>query len=82
MVIKINKSSPVRQTVIKKCHVCGHIIESTVEAKQCPKCHKYFLPLNYMKNTEEMDSTEFYESFASGHELNESDIIKGIYVLW
>ena len=46
------------------------------------KCKKSFLPCNYFNKVHAKDSSEFDEMFLTTSELDEEDLIKGIYVLW
>lgn len=73
---------PSQKLLIKKCHLCGKIIESQVEVKKCPSCHKSFLPLNYFSKIKGTSVAEYHDLFAPCDELSEEDLIKGIYVLW
>jgi len=68
--------------IIKKCHVCGEMIESGKEAQKCPKCKKSFLPSNYFNKVHAKNNFEFDNLFSSSDELHEDDLIKGISVLW
>jgi hypothetical protein len=75
----VEKLGPV---IIKKCHCCGHIIESQSEPIKCPQCAKYFLPLNYLVRVKADRSTDFYDLFSSSEQLSDEDLIKGLYALW
>lgn len=68
--------------IIKKCHICGHIMEGYQEIDKCHKCKKSFLPVNYFSKVHSKNQSEFAQLFAYGHELHESDLIKGLTVLW
>jgi hypothetical protein len=68
--------------IIKKCHVCGQIVESSNEVKRCPSCKKSFLPSNYFARVHESESEGFQELFQDSTELDEYYIIKGIQVIW
>ncbi|WP_417336025.1 hypothetical protein [Halobacteriovorax marinus] len=68
--------------LIKKCHCCGHILETAKEASKCPSCKKSFLPVNYFGKVHAKNSTDFKNLFLSSDELHEEDLIKGINVLW
>lgn len=69
-------------TIIKKCHMCGHINEGKREMESCSKCHKGFLPLGYFSKVHAKTSQEYKELFAYSEELHPDDIVKGLYVLW
>ncbi len=70
------------KVLLRKCHVCGEVIESVVEPKKCPSCHKSFLPLNYFSKTGANGKTDFDNLFSETDELFEEDLIRGLYVLW
>lgn len=71
-----------QRLIIKKCHVCGQVHESSTEIAKCINCNKSFLPLNYFVKVHEVKQDEYSSLFAQGHELEDEDLIKGIYVLW
>ncbi|MCB9061276.1 MAG: hypothetical protein H6622_07125 [Halobacteriovoraceae bacterium] len=68
--------------LIKKCHHCGEVMETMVEPQRCQSCNRSFLPLNYFGKVHANNSQEFYELFSPCNELDEEDLIKGIYALW
>ena len=68
--------------LIKKCHVCGTVVETSKELKKCHKCKKSFLPSNYFNKVHAKDTEEFEEMFLSSSELEEDILVKGIHVLW
>ena len=70
------------KVIIKKCHVCGQVSETTAEIERCIKCNKAFLPLKYFMKVHEQEDSKLKDLFASSDELDEKDLIKGIYVLW
>tara|TARA_Y100000996_G_scaffold28897_1_gene20498 strand:+ start:340 stop:588 length:249 start_codon:yes stop_codon:yes gene_type:complete len=74
--------SPTKKTLIKKCHVCGFIMESEVEIKKCSKCNKSFLPFHYFNKVHAKNSEEFANLFSNVDEINEEDLVKGIHVIW
>ena len=71
-----------QRLIIRKCHMCGQVVESPKEQQKCICCGKSFLPLNYFTKVHEHDTNKYHELFAEGHELNDEDLIKGIFVLW
>lgn len=77
-----NSTFTSKLTIIKKCHVCGHINEGSREMESCGKCSKGFLPLNYFSKVHAKNSEEFKSLFASSDELHPEDLVKGLYVLW
>jgi hypothetical protein len=82
------KTQPTQSTtkteklIIKKCHICGHIMEEHQEIAKCHKCKKSFLPVNYFSKVHSKNQQEYEQLFAYGHELHETDMIKGLTVLW
>jgi hypothetical protein len=73
---------PYGKSIVKRCHRCGEITESYTEISKCPCCKKSFLPLNYFSKIHTKNSTDYNKLFCSSEELQEEDLIKGIYVLW
>ncbi len=67
--------------IIKLCHKCGHCNASDVELERCQKCAKAFLPLNYFEKIHAKDE-KFQELFEDSDNLEDEDLIKGLYVLW
>jgi len=71
------------QTLIKKCHMCGEIIEGSQEPQKCPHCNKNFLPLNYFDKVHEIQNPNDYKGlFEMCQNLHPDDLIKGLLVLW
>ena len=67
---------------IKRCHVCGEIMESQAEIRKCQSCGKSFLPLRYFEKIQAKNTQEFYQLFSASSDIDEDDLIKGIHVLW
>lgn len=71
------------KVLIKKCHLCGHIMESITELTRCPSCKKSFTPINYFYKVQSKTTSGRYEQyFVSVDEIAEEDLIKGVQVLW
>jgi len=68
--------------IIKLCHKCGHCFEGHVEPEKCGQCGKAFLPLNYFEKVHAAKGEKFHGLFAESDDLQEEDLIKGLYVLW
>jgi len=68
--------------LIKKCHVCGHLMESKKEIEKCECCHKPFLPMNYFATVHAKNSSEYTQLFSRASELHDEDMIRGLTVLW
>lgn len=81
-VMKVELTNNNCKLLIKKCHTCGHIMESSQEIQKCTKCKKSFLPVNYFSKVHTKTQKDFDQLFAQGHELREEDLIKGLTVLW
>ena len=82
MKVETRVSTETSKLIIKKCHMCGHIMESAEEIKKCGECQKSFLPVNYFSKVHSKNQKEYDQLFAAGHELHEGDLIKGLTVLW
>ncbi len=82
--MKMTSVETTKQTakIIKKCHVCGHMMESHQEIDKCGSCKKPFLPMNYFGKVHAKNSAEFKELFSNASELHEDDMVKGLTVLW
>ncbi len=76
------KNTKVKKLFIKKCHMCGHLMEGTGEFKKCGGCHKSFLPLNYFAKIHDKHLSKIDHLYAKGHELHEEDLILGLNALW
>jgi len=70
------------KVIIKKCHCCGHLMETYREAQKCGSCKKSFLPSNYFGKVHTKNSEDFKNLFLTSDELHEDDLIKGMYVIW
>lgn len=81
MKIELNTTSTAK-LIVKKCHLCGHIMESYEEVKKCGKCKKSFLPSNYFSKVHSKNPADYERLFAASHEIHEDDLIKGLSVLW
>lgn len=75
------KSLKQDKLILKVCHQCGFCNSSSVEPERCSKCSKAFLPLNYFEKVH-AKGEKFHELFQDSDQLNEEDLIKGLYVLW
>jgi len=82
MKVETLRRATTQRQIIKKCHVCGEIIESFEEIRRCPSCKKAFLPVNYFQKCQAKNSEEFESMFSPVEELQETDLIRGLNVLW
>jgi len=71
-----------QSTVIKKCHHCGEIIESSKEIEKCHCCSKGFLPSNYFGKVHAKNTQEYRQLYLNASDLHQDDLIKGLAVLW
>ena len=78
--LKDIKSS--NKVLIKKCHVCGHLNESSVELERCQKCLKSFLPSSYFSKVHDKVNNSYKNLYSDVSELDEKDLIIGIHVIW
>ena len=69
------------RTVIRKCHKCGQMTESTKEQEACISCGKSFLPLNYFAKVHD-HSGSIKDLYASSNDIYEEDLVQGIFVIW
>ena len=70
------------KTLIKKCHICGHINESKKELERCKNCKKSFLPSSYFSKVHDNSGQSYKNLYSLAHEIDEKDLIIGIHVIW
>jgi hypothetical protein len=68
--------------LMRVCHRCNHVNESSVELERCTHCQKSFLPLRYFDKVHASHGEKWKTNFSSTAEIEEEDLIKGIFVLW
>lgn len=78
----IEKSLKQEKLILRVCHCCGYCNQTPVEPERCQKCSKAFLPLNYFHKVHSSKGEKFQALFEESAELDEKDLIKGLYVLW
>ena len=71
-----------KKTLIKRCHICGHINESVVELERCHKCKKSFLPTSYFNKVHDNSGVKYKQLYSNVNEIDEKDLIIGIHVIW
>lgn len=76
---KVQKKS---KTIIRKCHCCGQVTETHSESDKCVSCAKSFLPLNYFDKIHGDQKYKFEDLFDDANEIEEEDLIKGLFVIW
>ena len=70
-----------KKVLIKKCHICGHLNESTAEPERCVNCKKAFLPSQYFSKVHSKQQAERYNSVEE-LEQSKTPLVKGINVIW
>lgn len=68
--------------LMRVCHRCQHINESSVELARCTQCQKSFLPLRYFEKIHTAHGEIWKNNFSGASEIEEEDLIKGLFVLW
>lgn len=82
MCLKNMETAEKDKILIKKCHYCGHLNQTFTEPQKCQECKKSYLPLNYFAKVHNTPQSEYQSLYASSNDLDESEIIKGLTVLW
>mgnify|MGYP000362629086 CR=1 FL=1 len=70
------------KSIIKKCHVCGHVHDTSTEVQKCVNCKKSFLPTKYFDKVHTKNSKDYKLLFSTASDIHEDDLIKGISVIW
>ncbi len=68
--------------IIRACHTCLKINESYQEIQRCLHCNKSFLPLRYFEKIHQNKGQSYTSHFASSDQIEDEDLIKGLFVLW
>lgn len=68
--------------LIRACHGCSKITESFQEIERCSHCNKAFLPLRYFEKIHDFKDQNWKKHFSSTEQLEDEDLIKGLFVLW
>ena len=82
MKTEIIKAKKINKLIIRRCHLCDQVNESYSEIQKCGDCNKSFLPLNYFGKVHAKTPHEFKNLFENASDLNENDLIKGLFVIW
>ena len=77
--VEKKKSAKLLLTV---CHHCLKVNESTTELERCTHCNKSFLPLRYFEKIHKEKNAKWINNFSRAEELEEEDLVKGLFVLW
>lgn len=78
----ITEKSSQTKLLIKKCHMCGQVVESAKEEQKCVSCGKSFLPLKYFDKIHRHSEAKYKDLFSNITEIEEDDLVKGLYVIW
>lgn len=70
------------KTLIRACHSCLKVNESYQELERCQHCNKAFLPLRYFDKIHSSKELKWENHFSASDQLEEDDLIKGLFVLW
>lgn len=76
------KISDKEKMLIRACHSCLKISESFQEIERCLHCKKSFLPLRYFEKIHELKDEKWQKHFSDANDIEEEDLIKGLFVLW
>jgi hypothetical protein len=68
--------------LIRACHTCMKLTESIHEIERCSHCSKAFLPLRYFEKIHDFKGESWQKHFSPADELENEDLIKGLFVLW
>lgn len=68
--------------LIRACHSCLKINESHQELERCTHCKKSFLPLRYFEKIHQQKDLKWENHFSASDQIEEEDLIKGLFVLW
>ncbi len=68
--------------LMRVCHRCQHVNESSTELERCKACQKSFLPLRYFEKIHASHNEKYKNNFSSTADIEEEDLIKGLFVLW
>lgn len=77
--LKISKRP---QSLIRLCHKCLKLNESTSEIEKCGHCQKSFLPLRYFDKIHARPKNEWSSHFSSIEDIDPKDLIQGLFVMW
>jgi hypothetical protein len=78
---EVNKTDK-EKMIIRACHTCSKISEAHQELERCLHCGKAFLPLRYFEKIHDFKGESWKKHFAYADELENEDLIKGLFVLW
>lgn len=70
------------KNLIRLCHSCQNLNESDTELERCQHCKKSFLPLRYFDKIHSKKHQTWSSHFSNTEDIDEEDLIKGLFVLW
>lgn len=76
------KKETKEKLLMRICHRCQHVNESVAELERCTQCQKSFLPLRYFEKVHTAHGDEWKNNFSRVSDIEEEDLIKGLFVLW
>lgn len=68
--------------LMRVCHCCLKLNESPKEIERCLHCNKSFLPLRYFEKIHASENVSWAHHFSPSSELEDEDLIRGLFVLW
>jgi hypothetical protein len=80
--VKDIKKTTKEKLLIRSCHSCLKVNESTTELERCTHCNKAFLPLRYFDKIHNSKEAKWENYFYPTELIEEDDLIKGLFVLW
>jgi hypothetical protein len=80
--VKDVKNVTKEKLLIRACHRCGKLTESFQEIERCAHCNKAFLPLRYFEKIHDFKDESWQKHFSNSDDLEDDDLIKGLFVLW
>lgn len=77
----IDKTSK-EKSLIRLCHSCHKVNEAPSELERCLHCNKSFLPLRYFEKIHGSKNKNWASHFSASEDIEDEDLIKGLFVLW
>ena len=76
------RPSSKEKLLIRACHACFKINHAFEELERCAHCNKAFLPLRYFEKIHDFKDLKWEKHFSTADDMEEEDLIKGLFVLW
>lgn len=80
--MKHTEKNAKEKLLIRACHACLKLNESYQEMERCSHCNKSFLPLKYFEKIHHHKGQAWGSHFSSSEQIEDEDLIKGLFVLW